>query len=257
MPVQKENATKLRKFGYNFESIPRQVVEQITNPVALAYYTYLLTRPDDWVVRRSHLMDHFGVGRDRHGAAMKQLREIGVVWFQDERNAKGQILERLLMIGAIPVDDLPKVGKPTIRGSQPESKTDHLKNNRVSTEKHKGLGDVPECVDSSTWGEWLEYRKEIKKRMTPSTVKRQGAFLAKHDHDTQKLIIDQSIRNGWTGLFDLKESNNGHAQKTTGPGRNPRRLSPSERVRAKAAQRAAERDGSFGCTVDGYGRVVE
>ena len=62
------------------------------------------------------------------------------------------------------------------------------------------------------WEEWVVYRKEIKKKMSPSTVKRQVSMLEKHDPDTQEAIIHQSIQNGWTGLFPLKESHGQNGQ---------------------------------------------
>lgn len=108
MPIKKETSSRLVRFGYNFESVPRQIVEQLTNPDALAYYVYLLTRPDNWVVRRNHLREHFNsLSLARHNAAMRMLREIGLVWTQNEKGVDGKFTESKIMCGAIPIDDLP------------------------------------------------------------------------------------------------------------------------------------------------------
>lgn len=64
---------------------------------------------------------------------------------------------------------------------------------------------LPPWVNPEAWAEWETYRKEIKKKLTPTTVKKQIAFLSLHQAD-HVAIITQSIQNGWTGLFELKGS---------------------------------------------------
>ena len=59
------------------------------------------------------------------------------------------------------------------------------------------------------WDDWVDYRKEIKKKMTPATIKKQVALLEQYSPEDQFLIITQSITNGWTGLFPPKENQNG------------------------------------------------
>lgn len=53
------------------------------------------------------------------------------------------------------------------------------------------------------WDEWIEYRKGKGKKLTPQTIKLQMKFLEQHKEDHVK-IIENSIRNGWTGLFECK-----------------------------------------------------
>lgn len=57
----------------------------------------------------------------------------------------------------------------------------------------------------SAWNEWEKYRKEKKQRLTPSTIKKQLQFLGGRGDPEIIAIINQSIRNGWTGLFELKK----------------------------------------------------
>lgn len=63
------------------------------------------------------------------------------------------------------------------------------------------------------WVEWEQYRKEKKQKLTPSTAKKQMAFLGGRAGPEAIAIINQSILNGWTGLFELK--NNGKSGKQT------------------------------------------
>ena len=52
------------------------------------------------------------------------------------------------------------------------------------------------------WDEWVKYRKESKKKITKSTAAKMLAKLAKAGQDAAAMI-DQSIENGWQGLFEL------------------------------------------------------
>lgn len=56
------------------------------------------------------------------------------------------------------------------------------------------------------YAEWIQYRKELGKKITPSTAKKQIRFLGGRDPAVSVAIINQSISNGWTGLFELKQN---------------------------------------------------
>jgi len=58
----------------------------------------------------------------------------------------------------------------------------------------------------SAWLEWEQYRKEKKQKLTPSTAKKQMQFLSGRPGSEAIAIINQSITNGWTGLFELKNT---------------------------------------------------
>lgn len=56
----------------------------------------------------------------------------------------------------------------------------------------------------AVWEEWKKYRIEIKKKLSPSTERKQMQFLGGRAGPEAIAIINQSISNGWTGLFELK-----------------------------------------------------
>ncbi|HDS1744227.1 helix-turn-helix domain-containing protein [Pseudomonas sp. M2] len=60
----------------------------------------------------------------------------------------------------------------------------------------------PANVSDSIWADWCQHRKEIGKRLTKTSCERQAAQLAKHH--APDAVINQSISNGWTGLFPEK-----------------------------------------------------
>ena len=65
--------------------------------------------------------------------------------------------------------------------------------------------NTPEFIEA--WKEWETYRKQKRQKLTPMSIKKQYSFLASHSVDIAIKIIEQSISNGWTGLFELKNNN--------------------------------------------------
>jgi hypothetical protein len=62
---------------------------------------------------------------------------------------------------------------------------------------------IPEWINKDVWNKWENHRREIKKKLTPTTVKQQIKFLEENQKN-HILIIERSIQNGWTGLFPLQ-----------------------------------------------------
>lgn len=60
---------------------------------------------------------------------------------------------------------------------------------------------------ASEWNSWLKYRKSQKKELKGESIQRNFNSLVKlsgRNEETAIAIIDQSISQGWTGLFELK-----------------------------------------------------
>lgn len=55
------------------------------------------------------------------------------------------------------------------------------------------------------WNEWADFRREIKKKLTKSTAKKQITFLLNQPDPIK--CINQSIQNGWVGLFEERNNN--------------------------------------------------
>ncbi|WJN52095.1 helix-turn-helix domain-containing protein [Pseudomonas asiatica] len=60
----------------------------------------------------------------------------------------------------------------------------------------------PTNVSEQTWADWCQHRKEIRKPLTATTCEKQAKTLA--GHHAPDAVINQSISNGWTGLFPEK-----------------------------------------------------
>lgn len=110
---------------------------------------------------------------------------------------------------------------PTDGGTLPPSQ--QVEDKGKEEVKGKEEGEVPLRADvpdiffgedvQKAWIEWEQYRKEKKQKLTPSTAKKQMSFLGGRAGPEAIAIINQSILNGWTGLFELK--NNGTGKQTT------------------------------------------
>jgi len=105
-------------------------------------------------------------------------------------------------------------------GQSKDSIDKPITNNHLNQEQITSAAIARVWLDDEmekAWDEWKAFRKEIKKTLKPSTEKKQIEFLRARGPDAVA-IINQSITNGWTGLFDLKKQNhvnNGKHNKTT------------------------------------------
>jgi len=70
----------------------RDIVQQLTNPVALAIWIYLQSKPEDWNLSEGQIRSHFNVGEDRYKAAMRQLREAGLYEVVRIKNDMGKFI---------------------------------------------------------------------------------------------------------------------------------------------------------------------
>lgn len=62
--------------------------------------------------------------------------------------------------------------------------------------------DTPEFL--AAWGDWQKYRREIGKKLKPTTAKAQLAELEAMGPLQAIGSLHQSIKNGWTGIFENK-----------------------------------------------------
>ena len=63
---------------------------------------------------------------------------------------------------------------------------------------------LPFSSDSfqKSWAAWIDYRKELKKPLKPTTIKAQWKNFVKWGEKKSIESIEQSILNGWQGLFE-------------------------------------------------------
>lgn len=73
-------------------------------------------------------------------------------------------------------------------------------------------------LNLEAWVEYMTHRKQIKAgALKPASIEKQQRWLVEQGPpEIQRQVVDQTIRNGWTGLFELKGGGNGAHQQTRG-----------------------------------------
>jgi len=96
--------------------------------------------------------------------------------------------------------------------SLPSNYINNTLNNTLN--KRADALDLPDNLKNdaflNAWKDWLAYRRERRLSTKPMTLRRQAEMLSRHTVADACAIIEQSITQGWQGLFELK----GQAQKT-------------------------------------------
>jgi hypothetical protein len=94
----------------------------------------------------------------------------------------------------------------TVTETQTETETKTVNRKRNA---HECAFDVfPHGLDVQSWERWLAYRKEIGKALRPASIPSAQQAMVKHG-DQQKVVVEQSIANGWQGLFAMKAGQSG------------------------------------------------
>ena len=95
-------------------------------------------------------------------------------------------------------------------------------------------GPLAAGLNVSAWETWVDYRKQIRKPLKPASILAAQRKLAAFGCD-QSAVVEQSIANGWTGIFQLK---NGGTHATH---QHVDNSAPARVKRANERQREAER----------------
>lgn len=120
--INKGTATLFHATGKPYTSISNKAVEAIKNPDALAIWTFLQTKDNNWVVIGSWLQKHFGIGRDRYSKAMTHLEDMGLIHYETSRcDETGKLAGRRIVVNFEPkvteVPENPQFGQPTVRST--------------------------------------------------------------------------------------------------------------------------------------------
>lgn len=95
-----------------------------------------------------------------------------------------------------------------------------LKQINIKSKETRGEKIVlPDCISQADWDDFLNNRKSMKSPMSPCAQKRAINQLIKFHEEGQdvKAIIDQSIINGWKGVFPVRNfsrNSNGRPRNT-------------------------------------------
>lgn len=102
-------------------------------------------------------------------------------------------------------ENLVPYSQMTVPNRLEENRVD--KNRKEKNKKNDDI-DIPEYINIESFNEFIEHRKLIKKPMTRLTIKKNIQFLKYYTKDDQSKIIDNSIVNGYQGLFNNEKIEN-------------------------------------------------
>lgn len=180
-----------------------------------------------------HIADQCEIDRSTVRRHIKNLEEQRLLRIENRDGPKGNSSNLyFLTLGGVGTNSTPVGPKSTGVGTQPtppvgtestrtshpfepvietvkETVADAPYRKKAKAEKFDPLTAKPSNVSAIAWADWCQHRKEIRKTLTATTCAKQAKTLANH-HDADA-VINQSISNGWTGLFPEKVLPGGRA----------------------------------------------
>ncbi len=102
----------------------------------------------------------------------------------------------------------------------------------LDSKNKKAAAELLEGVDEAAWKKWLAYRKQIGRPLKEASLLPAQQKLADFGVN-QMASVEQSIANGWQGLFNVRRGGNGGEKPETA----------NDRIERALARRAREREG--------------
>lgn len=171
---------------------------------AIARACYWMGRPEVFIL--ALLESGFIDSDDEHRLTIHDWQEHAPRWVKSKLKTLG-----LSFVDAVSRDAARDVSPNVSADSKGrEGKTSEVKG---SEERVQAPEPTPDGLDLNAWTAWTVYRKQIGKPVKPASIPAAQRKLAAHG-TSQAAVVEQSIANGWQGLFELKTSTPGRQQPT-------------------------------------------
>ena len=172
---------------------------------------HLLALPNDWKLYVEEVEKWSTDGKSAIYSAFKELTSNGYMKRKQIRD-KGKIVSWDYIVFEKPHTDFQEIEKLDVE-NQPLLNT----NIKLNTNNTKTERDYPFELNLDAWNLWKEFRKE-QFRTTYKPLGEAAAIskllrISNNNKEHQAQIIQQSIENGWKGLFELKTEKQTKVQK--------------------------------------------
>jgi len=172
---------------------------------------HLLALPNDWKLYVEEVEKWSTDGKSAIYSAFKELTSNGYMKRKQIRD-KGKIVSWDYIVYEKPHTDFQEIEKLDVE-NQPLLNT----NIKLNTNNTKTERDYPFELNLDAWNLWKEFRKE-QFRTTYKPLGEAAAIskllrISNNNKENQAQIIQQSIENGWKGLFELKTEKQTKVQK--------------------------------------------
>ena len=188
---------------------------------------HILALPNDWTLYVEEVGKWHKDGKGSIYSAFKELTANGYMKREKVRDEAGKIVKWDYLIFEKPHTDFQDVDNPDVDNQDvdnPDVDNQQLLNTNITKDliklntnnsKTEGI-EYPFELNLESWNLWKEFKKEqFKTNFKPIGEKAAIVKLLKISGgclETQSSIINQSIENGWKGLFKLKEEKGSKAQ---------------------------------------------
>ena len=167
---------------------------------------HLLALPESWDLYVEEVEKWHKDGKKAIYSAFKELSQLGYVERSTQRE-KGKIVKWDYIVYEKPLSQKVEVEKLQVE-NEPLLNTDIKLNTDISKKENFDFEELEE-LNIEVWKKWRAYRKETF-RLTYKPIGEKAAIgklmrLSQGCHEVQEQIIQQSIENGWKGIFDLKQ----------------------------------------------------
>lgn len=218
----------MSQFIANSFQVPNAVVDELMAKMsanALRCYLLITRKTTGWgknsdKISASQFMDYLGI-KDKRTiyTALTELANLGLI--NAIKNNGGITEYSLVLEPSEPVTKnvgtknatsdkkcIEPVTKnvPATSNKKCHSTKDTIKNNitKKGDNNFDPMTVKPKNVSIDVWKNWIDYRNSLGKKLQPQSWLKQSQMLEAQANP--ELIINQSIMNGWQGLFPLKNN---------------------------------------------------
>ena len=172
---------------------------------------HLLALPNDWKLYVEEVEKWSTDGKSAIYSAFKELTSNGYMKRKQIRD-KGKIVSWDYIVFEKPHIDIQEIEKLDVENQTLLNTNIKLNTNNTKTER-----DYSFELNIDAWNLWKEFRKE-QFRTTYKPLGEAAAIskllrISNNNKENQAKIIQQSIENGWKGLFELKSEKQTKVQK--------------------------------------------
>ena len=195
---------------FGFGILPREIMRSSLSTTAKAIYAYLAsfagnTRKAFPSVRL--ICNELGMSENTFYKYLKELKDLGVVEIIKERE-QGKFTKNIYKLS--PYLKLSCMAEPyTVNlGTNNNNIINNNNSNNIKEKINKKEKYFEDEELNKKYHEYLQMRIEKKCKATPTTIKNQVNRLNKYDKGTALQMIQNSIDNGWRGIFEIKNGTN-------------------------------------------------
>jgi len=174
---------------------------------------HILALPNDWTLYVEEVGNWHKDGKAAIYSAFKELTANGYMKREQIRDSKGKIIKWNYLVFEKPHTDFQDVDNQYVDKQDVDNRTLLNTNNtkdliKLNTNNSKTEGiEYPFELNVEAWESWKEFRKkEYRKSYKNLGEKAAIKKLLKltQSKEEQALILEQSMENGWIGIFALK-----------------------------------------------------